>query len=233
MRGSQWCVRKQVGLESLMSKIMLGLCLVIACLPSLAAADEWGNVVALSKNLKAGGKFVEARKVLLAALDDAPLSATRIAVAYNELGTIAQDQGKYTEAERLYRLSIQQWELVPGHLGIARTMNNLASLLFVVGKTDAADVWLRRAETLQIQAMGTDHPETARLYQNRATLYLRFQQYKKAEVEYRKALEVWEKSGPAYELEIASDARGLAIICRQTSRSAEAVGYNERARAIW
>jgi tetratricopeptide (TPR) repeat protein len=216
-----------------MSRVVIGILILFTCRPSQGAADDWNNAVAASKQFVAQGKLVDARKSLLGAMKDASQSAARLAYCYSELGAIAQQLGKYTEAERDYRLAIQQWELVPGHPGIAITLNNLASVLYLVGKVDAAEELLQRAESLEVAAMGPNHPETARLYQNRATVYLSLRQYKKAEAEYRRALEIWEKSSPAYDLQIASSARGLAIILKHTSRRKEAVGLDTRARAIW
>jgi tetratricopeptide (TPR) repeat protein len=221
-----------------MSRVVIGILILFTCRPSQGAAntgitDSWDKFVEISKKFQSEGKLIEARKALLAVMNDAHKSPTRLAYTYNELGTLAQELGKYPEAERDYRLAIHQWDLVPGHPGIARTMNNLASVLYIVGKVEAADEFLHRAELVQVAALGANHPETARLYQNRATLYLSLHQYEKAELAYRQALQIWDGAAAGYDLQIAGAARGLAIILKHTSRSREAVLYDARARAIW
>jgi tetratricopeptide (TPR) repeat protein len=92
---------------------------------------------------------------------------------------------------------------------------------------------MREETAVQIAALGPHHPETALLLQNRASMHLGLHQYEKAEPEFRRVLEIWEKYGAAYELEIASTVRSLAIIYKHTSRSKEAVPYDERAKGIW
>jgi tetratricopeptide (TPR) repeat protein len=221
-----------------MLRVVIGILILFTCRPSQGAAnngstDSWDKFVELSKKFQSEGKLTQAREALLSAMNDASKSPTRLAYTYNQLGTLAQELGKYTEAERYYRLAIQQWELVSKHPGIARTMNNLASVLYIVGKVEAADEYLHRAEVLQVAALGANHPETARLYQNRATLYLSLHQYKKAESSYRQALQIWEGGPAGYDLQIAGAARGLGLILRHTSRGREADLYDARAREIW
>ncbi len=196
------------------------------------SAISWERTVAESKQLRAEGKLLEARKVIAAAIEDTS-SSTRLACAYNELGVLAQQESKYAEAERDYRTAIRLLHSAPRDLRLARILNNLASLLYLVGKTDAAERALNEAETLQMTATGVNHPETARLLGNHATLHLSLHQYKRAESEYQEALQVWETFPAAHELDIAATVRGLAIICTHTGRSHQADLYNARARSIW
>src|SRR4051812_28893289 len=196
-----------------MTKSLFGLCLLPACRPAVGAPDAWHRAVASSERLHAEGKLAEARNALLAVMHEAASSNVRLAYTHNNLGSIAQDQGRYTDAERHYRLALRQWEAAGEHLGSARTLNNLASLLFVIGKLEAAEEMLRRAEEFQIEAMGADHPETARVHQNHGAVYLQRRDYKQAELAYRRASEIWEKCGEACDLDIAATARGLAIVC--------------------
>ena len=62
--------------------------------------------------------------------------AYRLAYTLNDLGSVAQDEGQYFQAEKYYRRSIAYWRAGGEHLrcGLARTLNNLASLLDGAGK---------------------------------------------------------------------------------------------------
>lgn len=219
-----------------MSQALLALLLLFADRQPQGAAnnlDAWERTRALSKQFEAQGKFTEARNTLLGAMGDAAKSPERLAYAYNNLGAIAYQLGKYAEAERDYRLALRQWDLVPDNPGMAKTLGNIAALNFAIGRMDVADDFLRRAEGLQIKSMGADHPETALLLQNHASMDLVNHQYKKAEPLFRRALEIWERSGGAYDADIAIAARSLAVVYKHTSRTREAAAYDQRARKIW
>ncbi len=219
-----------------MLQALFALWLMFADGPPQGAADNvdnWEQKKALSKKLEAQAKFTEAKNVLLSAMDDAAKSPARLAYTYNNLGAIAYQLGKYTEAERDYRLAVRQWELIPGNPGLAKTLGNIAALNFAIGRLDTADDFLKRAEALQIKTMGEDHPETALLIQNRASMFLTNHQYRKAEPLFRRSLDIWAKFGTAYEADIAIASRSMAIIFKHTSRTKEAAAYDECARAIW
>lgn len=220
-----------------MSKILFAF-LLLTCGVSLRAetireiAVAWNRAIDASEELRHQGKFEQARTLLLRAIETDAKYPGQLAVAYNNLGAIAQDQGKYADAERYYRQAIRQWESVPDGDGKPIAMNNLATLLNAVGKLDVADRIQQRAEALQIEANGPNHPNSAAVIQNRATLYLAQRQYRKAESGFRRAIETWEHLG-AHDLEIADAFRGLAIVCSHTGRGTEAALLNSRAIEIW
>jgi tetratricopeptide (TPR) repeat protein len=213
--------------------VIVSLLLLIAEPTFSSSTASWEKAIGVSKQLRAEGRVLEARKVILAATEESSPSSARLACAYNELGVLAQQESMYAQAERDYRTAIRLWQSIPQDLGLARTLNNLASLLYLVGKPEAAERALSEAQTIQITAMGMNHPETARLLGNHATLHLSQRQYKRAELEYQKALEIWETFGSAHQLDIAGTVRGLAIIYTNTRRSHQAEIYNTRARSIW
>jgi tetratricopeptide (TPR) repeat protein len=232
-----------LGLEDVMPQTLFALFFLLASptpqdgvshvVAEKTAVDSWEKAIAASKQFESVGKLAEARKTLVAAMRDVSDSPSRLAYGYNNLGAISQQLGKYPEAEKDYRLALKQWERLPGDVGVAKTLGNIAALNFVIGRLDVADDYLNRAQAVQIAALGPDHPETALLLQNRASMHLGLHQYEKAEPEFRRVLAIWEKYGTAYELEIASTIRSLAIIYKHTSRAKEAVAFDERAKGIW
>jgi len=52
-----------------------------------------------------------------------------VATGYNNLGALLQDQGKYAEAEQLFRRAIEIDENAFGNPVVAKNYNNLAGLL--------------------------------------------------------------------------------------------------------
>ena len=85
-----------------------------------------------------------------------------VAIRYNNLAGLLEDQGKYAEAEPLYRRAIEIGEKTLGkdHPDVARLYNNLASLLKDRGKfAEAEPLYLRAIEIFQA-SLGPEHPKT-------------------------------------------------------------------------
>ncbi|CAN0478708.1 unnamed protein product, partial [Ectocarpus sp. 12 AP-2014] len=70
-------------------------------------------------------------------------------------------QGKYGEAEPLYRRSLAVDEKVHGldHPKVARDLNNRAELLRMQGKYAEADPLYLRAIEIGEKTLGPDHPD--------------------------------------------------------------------------
>jgi tetratricopeptide (TPR) repeat protein len=183
-------------------------------------------------------KYAEAKTVLLGALEDASGRQDkeyRLAYAFNNLGSVAQDQGRYFEAEKCYRRSIAY-----GQDGgerslavLARALYNLASLLYSAGKLGEVQELLRRSEAIQIEVLGRDHPEIGVLLLNRGALYFKQRKYSEAEQAYRRAWAVLEPHGKSRELELAHVAGHLGLICERSARKREATAHYNFARTVW
>jgi tetratricopeptide (TPR) repeat protein len=83
----------------------------------------------------------------------------------NSLGLMAsvlRDQGKYEEAEKMHRISLEGYEKVLGmeHPDTLVSVNNLALVLRDQGKYEAAEEMHRRALEGKEKVLGVDHPET-------------------------------------------------------------------------
>ncbi len=79
-----------------------------------------------------------------------------MAINLNDLASLYQDQGKYTEAEPLYKRSLAIYERVlgPEHSHVATSLENYAALLRKTGRVGEA----ARMET-RAKKMRTKHPE--------------------------------------------------------------------------
>ena len=158
--------------------LCLGIYLTVLSLQA-AEPDKSNLAIGLAERLHGEGKFAEARTILLASLEEAlkqQNSERRIALV-DGLGSVAQDQGQYLDAEKYYRRSLVYWQTGgEGSLtGLAQTLNNLASLLDGAHKFGEAEELLRRSEAIQVQRLGRDAPEVGVVLLNRGTLHLREQ----------------------------------------------------------
>ena len=119
-----------------------------------------------------------------------------VATRYNNLAVLLQDQGKYAEAEPLYRRAIEIDEKALGkdHPDVAIRYNNLADLLQDQGKYDRGRAALSAGHRDRRKVLGKDHPNVAIGYNNLAVLLQDQGKYAEAEPLYRRAIEIDEKA---------------------------------------
>jgi len=94
------------------------------------------------------------------------------AVALNNLALLYDNQGRYAEAEPLYKRALAIWEkaLGPDHPEVAMGLNNLGNLYEDQGRYGEAEPLSKRALAIQEKALGPDHPEVGKYLNNLATL---------------------------------------------------------------
>ncbi len=197
---------------------------------SLQASDP----IDLAERLHDEHKFAEAKTILLGALENGlnhQNNERRLAYILDSLGSVAQDQGEYLQAEKYYRRSIAYWQDGGENslAGLARTLNNLASLLYSAGKLSEAQQLLRRSEAIQPEG----DPQSGVVLLNRGTAYFGQRKYGEAEAAYRRAWAVLEPQRKSWELELALIASDLGVICEKTGRREEAQSHYTFARTVW
>ncbi len=92
-------------------------------------------------------------------------------------------QGRYAEAEPLYKrsLAIREKVLGPEHPGVAQSLNNLAALYKAQGQYAEAEPLYQRALAIREKALGSEHPHVAQSLNNLAGLYEAQGRYAEAE----------------------------------------------------
>lgn len=146
----------------------------------------------------------------------------------------SDSQAQYLEAELLVRrsLTIREEALGAEHPEVASSLNNLAALLHLQGKSEEAEQLFRRALSTLQQSLGAQHPDLARSLNNLG-LFLHGQgQSKEAEELYRRALLIWDAAlGPEHPT-IAYALLNLGLLLESQDRRAEAEPVYRRALAI-
>ena len=99
-------------------------------------------------------------------------STPGFATDLNNLAEIYHAQGKYAEAEPLYKraLAIREKALGPEHPQTALSFNNLALLYFNQGHYAEAEPLYKRALAIREKALGPEHPNVATTLENYAAL---------------------------------------------------------------
>ena len=100
---------------------------------ALAQVEQWQSHMTAGDKAYRQGNYPEAEKRLVAALEAAEGFGPRdprLATTLNNLAEIHRAQGKYAEAEPLYKraLAIDEKALGSDHLDVATDLNNLALL---------------------------------------------------------------------------------------------------------
>ncbi len=113
-------------------------------------------------------------------------------MSLNNLATLYQLQGKYAEAEPLYRdaLKIQRETLGEKFTDTATSLNNLAALYRDQGRYAEAEPLYRDALKIKRKLLGEKHSDIAVSLNNLAVLYMSQAKYADAEPLYRDALNI-------------------------------------------
>ena len=90
----------------------------------------------------------------------------------NFLAWLYQGQGRYAEAESLYKQSLVIFEkaLGPEHPDVAQSLNNLGELYRAQGKYSKAEPLYKRSLAIWEKALGPEHPNMAQGLENYAAL---------------------------------------------------------------
>ena len=156
------------------------------------------------------------------------------AVALNRLGIVCWAQGKYTEAEGLFKraLAIREKALGVNHADVGQILNNLALVYGAQAKYTEAEGLFKRALAIREKALGTNHADVGRSLNNLANVYQAQGKYSEAEGLCKRALAIHEKALGAGHPGFANTLNLLAGIYQAQGKYSEAERLFERALAI-
>ena len=148
--------------------------------------------LAKGRKLRAQALYKEAETEYLAAVQAALVLGPenpKLARCWNNLGALYQDQGRYTEAEALYRQAAAVWERAPGfEEDLAACLNNLAVAERAQGRHKEAESVFLRAIGIMEKSLPPDHPSLPSSWNNLGELYLGTGRFQEAEPLLRRAL---------------------------------------------
>ena len=122
-----------------------------------------------------------------------------MAVALNNVAQAVRFEGRYAEAEPLYRRALEIWEsaLGPWHPDVAAGLGNLADFYHERGREAGAETLYRRALAIEEKVFGPDSPQAAVTAANLAQVCHARGRNSESEKLYRRSLAVLERSfGP-------------------------------------
>jgi len=167
-----------------------------------AQAQDWQQQSHAAMRLLEMGRYADAERLYLAALDQARAfgeNDPRLAAAMNNLGSVYHSQGKYAEAEDLFRrsLALMDHAAAPDWPAVAIALSNLAEVERARGRSREAATLLERAlEMHKLSPPAEDRGLGTNLL-NLGQIYLEQARYGQAEAALRRALAIFgTTSGP-------------------------------------
>ncbi|MGO8778414.1 MAG: CHAT domain-containing protein, partial [Rhodomicrobium sp.] len=126
-------------------------------------------------------------------------------ISVNNLATLYDDQGRYSEAEPLYKRALEESERVLGkeHPLTLGNLSNLAAMYESQGRYGEAEALSKRALEARERVLGKEHPDTLTSVNNLAALYFK-------QSEWARAAQFWRRS--------------TAAVVRRTQRGAQDTG---------
>jgi len=151
------------------------LCVVFVSIQACTQETQWDKHMAAAAKAYRQGHYGDAEKSIKAALKEAERFGPqdpRLATTLHNLGELYQVQGKYAEAEPLYKrsLAIREKVLGPEHPYVATSLNNLASLYDTQGRYAETEPLYKRSLAISEKALGPEHPNVAQGLENYAML---------------------------------------------------------------
>jgi CHAT domain-containing protein len=209
----------------LVAALATGIMVALFALPAVRAysADYFQNLDRQCWKLIDAGRYAEAEELALR-LRRLARQPLRLADACNTLGTVHWYRGRYAEAERLFKQTLEIRRRVFGdvHKALADSLNNLAGLYEDQGRYAEAEALHEQALEIQRKVYGDEHPAVAESFDNLANLYQNLGRYAQAEPLRKNALRVFRKSLGAEHPHVAQTLTNLASLYENQERYTEA-----------
>jgi tetratricopeptide (TPR) repeat protein len=168
---------------------------VIAIGLATAQQGDFDAILKRFNELYAAGKYsaalVEAQSLEAAAKARFGVNHANYGLALNSLAAVYAEQGRYPDAEALFKraLVIKEKALGKDHLDVVAPLNGLAFVYRNQGKNADAEPLYKRALAIREKALGADHPYVADSLNNLAGINQSQGKYADAEGLYQRVLQ--------------------------------------------
>ncbi|MBI3373930.1 MAG: tetratricopeptide repeat protein [Betaproteobacteria bacterium] len=221
-----------------MLRLTLFAAAVFVCCIAFAGEAEWKNYMDAGNAAYRQGDSRAATSSFQAALREAESFGSgdpRLATSLHNLAVLNQSQGRYAEAEPLYKRSLGYREKALGaeHPVVATAIDYLAALYAAQSRHAEAEPLYKRSLAIREKALGAEHPDVAQSLNNLAALYREQGRYAEAEPFLKRSLAIREKALGAVHPDVAQSLNNLALLYGTQGRYAESEPLYRRSLAIW
>ncbi|CAF1189139.1 unnamed protein product [Adineta ricciae] len=156
---------------------------------------EWQRLGEILFKLSQFDKAEELYRLLL----EQAFSNNQLALYYNQLGYVKDNQEDYENALIYYVKSLEMWQKITptNKQELAITYGNIGRLYCNLEDYPKAFLFNEKSLEIRKDILASDHPELASSYNNIGMVYQRTGDYRKALEYFEKALEIWQKSPPS------------------------------------
>jgi len=219
--------------------ILSGLFALIMLTPVLAEDSDaaWKSDFDAGNAAYGKAQYQEAERLLsksAAAAEAFGPQNARLAASLNSLALVYDDQGKFTNAESMYKRALSIFENIqpPDQENIAATLSNLSDLYREQGKFNQAEPLCTRALEIRTRVLGQNNADTATSMNNLALLYYAENKYTQAEPLLLQALAVWKQQLGANDPKVATCMNNLALLYSDQGKYSAARELYENALAM-
>jgi CHAT domain-containing protein/Tfp pilus assembly protein PilF len=211
---------------------------LVAVAPLAAQQDDLNAISKRLSELQSAGNYagalVEAQKAEALVRARFGVAHANYGVALYNMASINRSQGKYAEADELFKhaLGIYEKALGANRVETADALNSLASVYWAQGKYAEAEAGFKRVLAIREKSFGANHGEVARRLNNLAVVYGEQGKYADAEGLFKRALAIKVKALGADHLDVATALHNLAAAYDRQGKYDDAEGLYKRAQAI-
>jgi CHAT domain-containing protein/Tfp pilus assembly protein PilF len=161
-------------------------------------------------------------------------TATSTASALYKQADTHYEQGRYADAEPLFKRSLAIYEkaLGPEHGHVAGALNALAELYYAQGRYADAEPLFKRSLAILEKTLGPEHTDVATILNNLAITYTSKSRYADAEPLFKRVLAIRERAHGPEHRRVATTLFSLAGLYRAQGRYADAELLGKRSLAI-
>lgn len=204
--------------------LVMVLCLGFLSIKTSWAQTAWDDYTDKAETAFEQARYTEAKQLTLAAIQEAEKLGdenAHLATSFNNLASIYQLQGQYTEAEKFFQRAQAIWQKILGREH-PQVLNNLADLYRMQGHYSKAQRLNHRSLDIFKELFGPEHPYVATSLNNLAGVYYLQDKQTEAEEFFQRSLAVWEKTiGPDHP-KVATTLNNLAVLYTEQGRYTEA-----------
>lgn len=172
--------------------------------------------------ISTAGKLIQKNESesVLRKVQESTATNTQLSNNYSTLANVYYQQGRYQEAEPLYKkmIAIDETTLGADHPGLADDLNNLALLNIAQQRYTDAEPLLKRALSIYQKAYGPDNLLAVKCQANLASVYEHLNNNTQAESLYKSALSVSQSSLGPNDAETAQLLNDLAFLAFKQGR---------------
>jgi tetratricopeptide (TPR) repeat protein/CHAT domain-containing protein len=202
------------------------------------AQEDPAALEAEATKLYHAGKYVEAIEVakqLLTINERLGPNHPSVAATLNGLGLFYAEQGRYAEAEPVFKRSIVISEQVhgPEHQLVGTAINNLAQLYQAQARFDEAEPLFKRSLAIFEKVLGSEDQAVGMAINNLAQLYQSQGRYAEAELLSKRSLVIFEKALGLEHRSVGLSINNLALLYQVQGRYNEAEPLFGRSLTIY